>query len=372
MKIAFVCDRVNPMYNGGYEYLIYNLSQRLSKHHEITVFTSMNEDFIFINKVKYVRIVKKYHYVSSKGIHNFRDSLRFALSLYRNLHKLENFDIVILNTIPYFLFGYLMKRIRAKKISIFHEAWYDYLKEMNLILRYLLPREIENIVKHSNLIVAVSSKTHISLTKNYKANKIVTIPIGIETDSFSEEIEYKYDIIYLGRLANIKHLDILINSVGLLKQEMPEIKVAIGGDGDELENLISLAEKLGLSNNIKFLGKFENSDKYNLLRSAKIFVLPSEREGYSIATLEAMYCGTVPIVAMPKYDEVFGCSDFVINNVTGLYYNFGDTEELIQKIIYLLRDQKIYHNLRDNGVNNAKKYNWNNIIDEYNKVINSL
>lgn len=369
MKIAFICDRVNPIYYGGYEYLIYNLAQKMSEHHEVTIFTSMNEDFIHINKVEYVGIAKKYRYVNSNGSHNLRDSIRFVISLYKNLDKLEHYDIVIINTIPYFLYGFLMKKIKIKKISIFHEAWYDYLKELNPILRYLLPIEIEKIVKQSNLIVAISSKTKNSLIKNYKAKNVVTIPIGFEAESIEDEAEYKYDIIYLGRLASIKHIETLINSVNLVKQVIPNIRVAIGGVGDQFDRLVTLSIKLNLEKNISFLGKFKDADKFKLLRSSKIFVLPSEREGYSIATLEAMHCGAVPIVSKPKYDEVFGCSDFVINNVTGLYFNLGNIVDLKEKILYLLFNSEIFNIIKLNAQEMSKQYSWKSIMDKYEEVL---
>ena len=45
MKIAFIIDRVYPVYTGGYEYLAYNLSLGLSIYHDVTVFTSMEDEY---------------------------------------------------------------------------------------------------------------------------------------------------------------------------------------------------------------------------------------------------------------------------------------------------------------------------------------
>ncbi|MGP6294030.1 glycosyltransferase family 4 protein [Caldiplasma sukawensis] len=368
-KIAFICDRVNPFYFGGYEYLIYNLSQRLAKLHNVTIFTSMNEETTKINGVVYVRIAKRYRYVNSSGIHNIKDSIRFALNVYKNIDKFNIYDIVIINTIPYFLYGKIIRKIKPKKISIFHEAWHDYLKEVNPILRYLLPIEIKGIVNHSNLIVAVSSITNNSLTKNYGAKNVITIPIGIELEPFFDEVEQKYDIIYLGRLASIKHIDTLIKAVRLVTHKIPDVSVCIGGEGDELDKLVELTRKLKLEKNIFFIGKYKDEEKFKLLRSSKIFVLPSEREGYSISTLEAMYCGAVPIVSKPKYDEVFGCSDFVINNVTGLYFSFGNIIELKEKIIYLLLNKDILSKLKYNAQNISKKFSWVNVLKKYEEAI---
>jgi glycosyltransferase involved in cell wall biosynthesis len=372
VKIAFVCDRVNPIYYGGYEYTIYNVSQRLSVNHKVTVFTSMDKESFYINNVEYVKVAKKYNYVNSNGTHNLKDWIRFVINLKKNLHKLEDYDVVIVNTIPYLLLGRMLKKLNIKKISIFHEAWYDYLKEFNPIIGHLLYREIKSIVKQSNLLVAMSSKTKDSLLRNYKAKKVVTIPTGIEIKFFSDDFKYKYDVIYLGRLAVIKHIDDLINSIKIVKHEFPNVKVAIGGYGDQMENLIKLSKKLELQNNIEFLGRFDDNEKFNLLRMARIFVLPSEREGFSLSTLEAMFCGAVPIVAQPSYAEVFGCSDFVINNVTGLYFNHGNVDELGKKILYLLKTEEFFNKLSFNAKLMSEKYNWDSIIEKYESILKKI
>ena len=84
MKIAFITDRVYPLYTGGYEYLIYGISQELSKYYDVSIFTSLNENYKKVGNVKYYRISKTYKYTNSKGIHNFKDSVKFVFKLLLN------------------------------------------------------------------------------------------------------------------------------------------------------------------------------------------------------------------------------------------------------------------------------------------------
>ncbi len=372
MKIAFIIDRVYPVYTGGYEYLVYNISQRLSEYYDVTVFTSMDDDYKKIGNVKYIKISNKYKYLNSKGIHNFMDSIKFVYNVLSNINNFNDYDVIILNTIPYFLFGHVLSKIKTKKISIFHEAWYEYLNNKNMFFRYGLKHEIKSIVHQSDAIIAVSLSTKNSLLKNYNAKNVYRIPIGINTINKKEKLNIKYDIIYFGRLASIKHIDDLIKSVKYVKNDFPNIRVAIAGDGEEKQELVNLSNELKLSTNISFLGKIKESEKYSLLMSSRIFVLPSEREGFSISTLEAMYCGAVPVIAKPEYNEVFGTSDFVINNVTGLYFELGNINDLKNKIIYLLKNDDIYNQLRKNSIHIASQYSWENIIKMYNILLNSL
>lgn len=372
MRIAILTDRINPIYTGGYEYLFYNIAQRLSEEHEITIFTSMSEEYIYLNKVKYVKIAKKYKYLNKYGIHNFIDSVRYTIRLYNNINKFNEFDIVIMNTIPYFLYGSILKRIIAKKIPIFYEAWHDYLKEKSIFLRYILPREIKKIVINSDFIIAISSQTKKSLIKNYNAKDVKIIPIGIKTETTISIGPKKYDVIYLGRLASIKHVDHLILAVSLIVPQFPNLKLVIAGDGEEFSNLKSLTNELGLVDNVSFLGYVSEEEKYNLLSSCKIFVLPSEREGFSISTLEAMAHGCVPIVSKPKYEEIFGVSDFVLDRETGLYFEQGNSSHLSDKILELLNDEALYKNLQQNGIEMGKKFDWTEIIKMYEKVLNAF
>ncbi len=371
MKIAFITDRIYPFYAGGYEFSIYIVSQGLSENNEVTIFTSMDENYRLIGKVKCYRISNKYKYTNSNGIHNIRDSIKFALHLLLNTKQLQHFDVIILNTIPYLYFGNILSKLKTEKISIFHEAWYDYLNNYNVLFKFLMIHEIGNIVRHSNAIIAISSSTEKSLITNYRAKNVYKIPNGIKIDNYEYKTAIKYDIIYLGRLSSIKHVENLISAFGKIKVKFPNISLAIAGAGEQKEYLINLSKELRLTKNISFLGYIDENDKYPLLRSSKIFVMPSEREGFSIATLEAMYCGVVPVIAKPEYDEIFGASDFVINNESGLYYPVGNVDELSNQILFLLRNEQIYNKLRINAMEIAKRFDWKYIIKMYNDVLNS-
>ena len=173
-------------------------------------------------------------------------------------------------------------------------------------------------------------------------------------------------------MASIKHVDHLILAVSLIVPQFPNLKLVIAGDGEESSNLKSLTNELGLVDNVSFLGYVSEEEKYNLLSSCKIFVLPSEREGFSISTLEAMAHGCVPIVSKPKYEEIFGVSDFVLDRETGLYFEQGNSSHLSDKILELLNDEALYKNLQQNGIEMGKKFDWTEIIKMYEKVLNAF
>ncbi|MCW6158000.1 MAG: glycosyltransferase family 4 protein [Thermoplasmatales archaeon] len=373
MKLGIITDRVYPFYTGGYEYLIYNLATKFSRDWDVTVYSSMDDSEAEIGGAKFKKISNCYRYTNSKGNHNVYGAVRFLLNLRKNIETFNENDIIIMNSIPYLGYGNILRKLKVRRISLFHEAWFDYLTEMNFISRTAIHHEISKIVNNSNLLIAVSHATEDSLLHNYKAKNVSRIPIGIETKSIDcTPKEKKLDIVYIGRLAKIKHVDHIISAAKMLVSYLPDIRIGIAGDGEDQEMIEAMVKGLNLSKNISLYGRVNETEKYELLKSGKIFVLPSEREGFSISTLEAMCCGAVPIVAEPHYKEVFGSSDFVKNEMTGLYYRYGNIVELMDKIKTLMKDNDLYNKLRMNAINTAKQYDWNIVIKMYENAINSL
>ena len=106
----------------------------------------------------------------------------------------------------------------------------------------------------------------------------------------------RYDVVTVGRLAPVKHVETLINAVKKVKENgMKDIQVGIVGDGPSRRELEKLTKNLQLTDNIEFVGFKDDVEEY--YNSAKCYVLTSEREGAPIALLEAMACGITPIVS---------------------------------------------------------------------------
>ena len=143
------------------------------------------------------------------------------------------------------------------------------------------------------------------------------------------QTEREIDVVFVGRLAEIKQIDTLINAIAELLHSHPRIKVSIVGDGPELLRLEQLSSDLGTSQNIEFMG--QRSDVSAILGKSKLFVLTSRSESVSIAMLEAMAMKTVPIVT-----QVGDLSDFVDDGVSGYMIPVGDSSALAEKIKKLL------------------------------------
>ena len=132
---------------------------------------------------------------------------------------------------------------------------------------------------------------------NLKLNeKIAVIPCGIEVNKIKikESWELKRQIVYLSRIHPKKGIEFLIEAVTLLKDKMRGYSIFIAGEG-EPDYVNSLKERIAtnrVDHLFNFLGGVYGEDKWKLLRSADLFVLPTYSENFGIAIAEALACGT--------------------------------------------------------------------------------
>jgi len=104
-----------------------------------------------------------------------------------------------------------------------------------------------------------------------------------------------YDLAFVGRMAPIKQPDQFVETVAAVKQSAPGVRAVMVGEGPLLPLLQIQAVQAGVARQISFLGR--RSDVCTILAQSKVFVLTSRSEGLSIAMLEAMAAGAVPVVA---------------------------------------------------------------------------
>jgi glycosyltransferase involved in cell wall biosynthesis len=204
--------------------------------------------------------------------------------------------------------------------------------------------------KMDDAIIAVCDLARNAEIEGTKVNpeKVITIYNGIDVNNF-EIIPFKAkmnscfgggenpeSIILgsVGRLCAQKGFIFLINALDLLVEENPYIKLIIVGEGKMRSTIENHVQKLGLSENVQFLGYQNNI--LEILRSMDIFVLPSLWEGMPNAILEAMAAG-LPVVAT----NVGGTPEVVVDGETGFLVPPRDPEALANAIQRLIDDPEL-------------------------------
>ncbi len=351
IKVAIVTERIYPFYTGGSEKVMYDYASILAEQYSVTVFTSLARNGIWKEQdnPKFVRVFPKVNSSNKRGNHSLMWIFLFSLSLLKYVRKILNFDLVILDSIHYFYPKILLKYLKMNNNrigTVFYEAWYEYRKSNNFSALLSLEQGIliNRLVRYSDAIFSISKPTTDSLINNYKVKneKVFTIPLFIDYENVQNRFVLKplterhYDVVFVGRFAKIKKIDDLVSAIDIVRYHKADIKVALVGDGPNRDKIRKQINTLSLEENVKLFGYLDNEKKLDILNDSMIFVLPSEREGFSISTLESMALGCVPVVSRPPYEEIFGVSHFVKDRINGLYYNFNDISGLAQSIVFLI------------------------------------
>ena len=169
----------------------------------------------------------------------------------------------------------------------------------------------------------------------------------------ADENTYDYDMIYVGRLTYQKDPQRLMRLCARLKEKKPDLKVAIVGTGELLEEVQTLCGQLGIRDNVQFLGFQSNPIK--MVHDSKAMILTSRWEGTPMCALEAMCLGT-PIVSTPSD----GMKDIVEDGVSG--YLTDDDEVMAEKLLKIMNDPAHRTYLGENAknkfaqINDAPKY----------------
>jgi glycosyltransferase involved in cell wall biosynthesis len=171
----------------------------------------------------------------------------------------------------------------------------------------------------------------------YRESQLCYVPNGSDVataDRIPEQTK-KFDLAWVGRVHPQKGIDDLIATLVWLKKQMPDFRaVIIGKSQSALEPVI---RNIGLADNVEFSGLVSEEEKFRLLKSSRVFAMPSRYESFGIVVAEALACG-VPVVAyrLSCYPGAFG--DFI------RYVPSFDVEQFKRNVEEEVRNQRAGRN----------------------------
>lgn len=198
---------------------------------------------------------------------------------------------------------------------------------------------------NGNAITVTGSQTKQYLVNHGVREDMIFVLPNLPNEAFSKvkhKEERSYDIISFSRIDINKNLILLIKALAKIKDKY-QLKVAIAGDGDQLENIKKAAQDYGVSAMMDFMGFVRGFDeKVKILSDSSIFISCSKGEGFPVSLLEAMNCGCVPVVS-----NVGDIVDVVKNDKNGYVFNDTDDEtELVACLEKLLGNKERIASMR--------------------------
>jgi glycosyltransferase involved in cell wall biosynthesis len=273
------------------------------------------------------------------------------------------FDVIDCSLYPFFhIYGTRLVRPRIPLVVSWYEFWGDHWYEY-LGWRGFFGKQVERLTAAlPTKIVSVSDATTEALVGHgVRRERVVTVPLGVDTkwiDSVPPARD-TVDVVFFGRLKNHKNVDLLLRALAALKVGREGVSCSIIGDGPELERLLQLREELGLTESVRFYGSLSDEEVMARVKSARIFVHPSTKEGGgSITSLEANACG-VPVMAI---DHPLGIDRSLIREGSnGWWVARADAAELATKLHQVLGDPSRLLEQRAASRAFAEQFDWDRI-----------
>ena len=196
--------------------------------------------------------------------------------------------------------------------------------------------------------------------------KVVFNPCPLITAT--TQYEKQNHILFSGTLHEEKGYKDLIMAFATIADKYPDWKVVLAGNGEE-DQARSLAQELGISNQVVLLGWVKDEAKHKAFSEAKALCLPSYAEGFPMAVLDAWSYG-LPVVATP----VGGIPDVALDGINMLLFNPMDVDGLAKQLEIVMGDKELRDRLSIESVKMSKgmfnlKTITNSIAEIYNTVI---
>ncbi|MEM2703027.1 MAG: glycosyltransferase family 4 protein [Candidatus Bathyarchaeia archaeon] len=357
IDLAIINTRPPHIYFGGVERRIIEVSKRLAKKINVTVYCGRAVGFKKSVKLFGISFVPCF----STNLFFPLDNWFFNKTLCNNFRSVEA-DVYEVHTVSgYGLLRALEKRRVSKPfINVIHGVLSD---EFHYMYKEILPTpkmklskflmrrlsEIEReIAQKSTMVVTVSEYSYRKIVELYgvEKEKVKIVPNGVDTLKFKflsncEGIKKKLGIenrpciLFVGNLIPRKGLNYLIEAARYIVKSLRNATFLIVGNGPLKNYLISYAKRLGVHKNFIFLGEVSDNILPKIYNCADVFVLPSLQEGQGITLLEAQ-ASAKPVVAF----NVGGVRECVRQNETGLLVE-QDSFKLAEAILELLNDEPL-------------------------------
>ncbi len=168
----------------------------------------------------------------------------------------------------------------------------------------------------------------------------------------------------VGRFTIQKGLPNLMRAAALAISKNPKLIFIFAGDGEERNELISLAAELGIAKNVIFTGFIRGKRLRDIYTLADIFVMSSVSEPFGLTALEAAHHGDVLILTNQS-----GVSEIIWS---ALKYDFWDKQKLADEILAVANNPALKESLQENVQNEYRKISWDQVAKKCMKIYNRI
>jgi N-acetyl-alpha-D-glucosaminyl L-malate synthase BshA len=222
-------------------------------------------------------------------------------------------------------------------------------------------------INQSDGVTAVSNDlkedtySHFDITKS-----IEVIPNFIDLQKFKKQKKDHFKkaicpegeklVVHTSNFRKVKRVQDVVKIFRNIRQKI-SAKLLLVGDGPERNYIETLCRELEICNDVRFLGKLEAVEE--VLSVADLFIMPSEKESFGLAALEAMAC-EVPVIST----NTGGLPELMIDGKTGYMSDVGDIESMSENALRILSDEHL-STFKQGALSRALDFDVHNILPIY-------
>ena len=173
-------------------------------------------------------------------------------------------------------------------------------------------------------------------------------------------------VVVLSRLVPHKQIEDALDAVATLRRRVPDLKLDVVGGGWWHDRLRERAIRLGISDAVTFHGHVDDRTKHAVVQQSWVHLLPSRKEGWGIAVVEAAQ-HAVPTIG---YRSSGGLTDSIVDGVTGILVD--DFDGLVDRLEELLDDRVLRAGLGAKAQVRSGEFSWQQAATAMNAVLESV
>jgi GalNAc-alpha-(1->4)-GalNAc-alpha-(1->3)-diNAcBac-PP-undecaprenol alpha-1,4-N-acetyl-D-galactosaminyltransferase len=358
-KVMFI---IGSLKAGGSERVVTELANYMTGFYEVYILTTSKSEEFYETK-KNIKIInlseeldsenRKTNFIKMLLLYFFK--LKKRIDIIRAVSPDTIISFVHTNNIKSILVGKTLKiqtvvseRGNPDYLAISKKRWVVFLQK-------LLYPKCDSLVVQTERV----KKYFINMVKN-----IVIIPNPVRKFQLNSEIKKEKVVLSVGRLVPVKGYDIAINAFANLN--IDGWKYIIAGEGQERKNLEIIIKEKKLEGKVELVGNIKEIEE--IYQKASIFLFSSLREGFPNALLEAMSFG-LPCIS---FDCDYGPREMIEDGVNGYLIKNGDTEEMSEKIKFLVENEEERIRIGKEAEKVKEKYSIEKIAKEWISIIERL
>ncbi|WP_113662147.1 N-acetyl-alpha-D-glucosaminyl L-malate synthase BshA [Pedobacter nanyangensis] len=223
-------------------------------------------------------------------------------------------------------------------------------------------------INQSDGVTTVSEDLREDTYRHFEISKdIKVIPNFIDFNRFSLQPKDHFKkaiapnneriLIHTSNFRKVKRTEDVILMFHKVLEKIPA-KLLMVGDGPERSANEQLCRELNICDSVRFLGKQDAVEE--ILSVSDLFIIPSENESFGLAALEAMAC-KVPVIS----SNAGGLPELNVDDFCGYMCDVGDVEDMANKAVTILSNQKTLDYFKENALIRAKDFDLRKILPQY-------